>query len=47
MQRKTWIRIGLAATIVLAPGGFVLGASLAAKRWRDRKATDETDAPEA
>jgi hypothetical protein len=37
MDRKTWNRIGLAAVILLAPGGFVLGASLAARRWRRRE----------
>jgi len=38
MDRKTWNRVGLAAVILLAPGGFVLGASLAARRWRRREA---------
>ena len=38
MDRKTWNRIGLAAVILLAPGGFVLGASLAARRLRKREA---------
>lgn len=38
MDRKTWNRVGLAAIILLAPGGFVLGASLAARRLRKREA---------
>jgi hypothetical protein len=38
MDRKTLNRIGIAAVILLAPGGFVLGASLAARRWRQRGA---------
>ncbi|HVJ00324.1 MAG TPA: hypothetical protein VM657_14800 [Sphingomonas sp.] len=38
MDRKTWNRLGLAAVILLAPGGFILGATLAAKKWRDRQA---------
>jgi len=28
---------GLAAVIMLAPGGFLLGAALLAKKWRDRR----------
>ncbi|RIA43917.1 hypothetical protein DFR49_2150 [Hephaestia caeni] len=40
MDRKTWNRLGLAAVILLAPGGFILGATLAAKKWRDRQAED-------
>jgi len=38
MDRKTLNRIGIAAVILLAPGGFVLGASLAARKWRQREA---------
>lgn len=38
MDRKTWNRVGLAAVILLAPGGFVLGAGLAARAWRKRQA---------
>jgi hypothetical protein len=37
MDRKTLNRIGIAAVILLAPGGFVLGASLAARKWRQRE----------
>lgn len=29
-------KVGLAAVVLLAPGGFVLGAALAAKWWRER-----------
>jgi hypothetical protein len=29
-------KLGLAAVVLFAPGGFVLGAALAAKWWRDR-----------
>ncbi|WP_156363613.1 hypothetical protein [Sphingomonas sp. Leaf357] len=31
-------KAGLAAVILLAPGGFVLGATLAARYWRKRSA---------
>ena len=30
-------RVGLAATILLAPGGFILGAALAADYYRKRR----------
>ncbi len=46
MDRKNWNRLGLAAVILLAPGGFILGATLAAKKWRDlQSADDRADAP--
>lgn len=38
MKRKQWNRIGLAAAILLAPGGFVLGAALAARHYRKKSA---------
>lgn len=44
MNRTAMNRLGLAAVILLAPGGFVLGAALAAKTWRDRRAIDDIDA---
>ena len=44
MNRTAMNRLGLAAVILLAPGGFVLGAALAAKAWRDRRTIDEADA---
>jgi hypothetical protein len=34
MERKDWNRIGLTAAVVLVPGGFLLGAVLAARRYR-------------
>ena len=36
MDRKTLNRIGLAAAILLVPGGLILGAGLAARRYRKR-----------
>ncbi len=32
MDRKDWNRIGLAAAVLLVPGGFLLGATLLARR---------------
>ena len=43
MNRTALNRLGLAAVILLAPGGFIFGAALAAKTWRDRRADDEAD----
>lgn len=37
MDRDTRNRVALAAVILLAPGGFVLGATLAARYWRRRR----------
>lgn len=34
-------RIGLAAVVLFAPGGFILGAALAAQWWRSRGAAGE------
>ncbi|MCP3736000.1 hypothetical protein M9979_14090 [Sphingomonas sp. RP10(2022)] len=31
-------QIGLAAVVLLAPGGFLLGATLVANHWRKRQA---------
>jgi len=31
-------RVGLAAAILLVPGGFILGATLAARHYRNRNA---------
>jgi len=36
MDRKTLNRVGLAAAILLVPGGLILGATLAARRYRKR-----------
>ena len=40
MAKTNWRRIGLVATILFVPGGFLLGASMAARRMR------KADAPE-
>ena len=45
MAKTNWRRIGLVATILFVPGGFLLGASMAAKRLR--KDAPEPEAPEA
>ncbi len=44
MAQTDWRRIGLAAAILLLPGGFVLGATLAARR-RKAKNGPEHNAP--
>ncbi|WP_165954420.1 MULTISPECIES: hypothetical protein [unclassified Sphingomonas] len=47
MDRKDWNRVALTAAVVLVPGGFLLGAALAARRLRakprdtDAVTTDE------
>ncbi|WCM26450.1 hypothetical protein NDN01_20980 [Sphingomonas sp. QA11] len=41
MDRKTLNRLGLAAAILLVPGGFILGATLAAQRYRKQHAEGE------
>ncbi|MEG3149470.1 hypothetical protein U1769_06185 [Sphingomonas sp. ZT3P38] len=38
MDRKIMNRVGLAAAILLVPGGFILGATLAARHYRNRNA---------
>ena len=40
-------RVGLAAAILLVPGGFILGATLAARHYRNRKAGETEPAAEA
>ena len=35
-------KLGLAAVIMFAPGGFILGAALAAQWWRARAAAGDT-----
>ena len=45
MDRKTMNRVGLAAAILLVPGGLILGATLAARRYRKR--ADEAEAAPA
>ena len=44
MDRKDWTRVGLAAAIVLVPGGFLLGVALVAQPLRE-KARDEDAVP--
>ena len=43
MDKKTLNRIGLAAAILLVPGGFILGATLAARRYRNRADGEGTE----
>ena len=43
MDRKTLNRVGLAAAILLVPGGFLLGATLAAQHYRKQKTDSEGD----
>ena len=38
MAKTNWRRIGLVATILFVPGGFLLGASMAARRMRKEEA---------
>lgn len=38
MENDNLKKAGLAAVILLAPGGFILGAGLAARYWRKRRA---------
>jgi hypothetical protein len=42
MDRKDWTRIGTAAVMLLVPGGFALGAVLAARRFRAARAEKGT-----
>jgi hypothetical protein len=36
-----WNKVGLAAVILLAPGGFILGGTLAVRYWQKRRARTE------
>jgi len=47
MDKKILNRVGLAAAILLVPGGFILGATLAARHYRNRKAGETEPAAEA
>jgi len=46
-EKTNWRRIGLVATILFVPGGFLLGASMAARRRRKGDAPEPpaTDSP--
>ena len=52
MKRETLNKLGLAAVILLAPGGFILGATLAANHYRkkaqapSRRAAAGSETPE-
>jgi hypothetical protein len=37
MTDEAWKKVGLAAVILLAPGGFVLGATLLARRYKAKR----------
>jgi len=43
MQKDTLNKLGLAAAILLLPGGFVLGATLAARHYRRKAAKGSPD----
>ena len=47
MDRKTLNRVGLAAAILLVPGGFILGATLAARRYRKQQSEGDVRAEPA
>ncbi|MEG3088469.1 hypothetical protein [Sphingomonas sp. PB4P5] len=50
MDKKTWNKAGLAAVIVLAPGGYILGATLGLRYWQKRrteKAAADSDSDSA
>ena len=47
MDRKDWNRVALTAAVVLVPGGFLLGAALAARRLRERARDKEPAGPES
>lgn len=44
MDRRDWTRIGAAAVVLLVPGGFALGAVLAARRYRAARAAKADEA---
>lgn len=46
MAKTNWRRIGLVATILFVPGGFVLGASMLARKRRERAGDASTPAPD-
>ncbi|WP_269769686.1 hypothetical protein [Sphingomonas sp. MA1305] len=40
---KRWEKVGLAAVVLLAPGGFILGATLLANHYRKKRDEKKTD----
>jgi hypothetical protein len=44
---KKWNKAGLAAVIMLAPGGFILGATLGLRYWQKRRAEKASTAAES
>ena len=42
-EKTDWRRIGLIATVLLVPGGFLLGGAIAARRMRERAERDESE----
>lgn len=46
-MRNPWGKLGLAAVILLAPGGFILGATLAANHYRKRATAGRDELPES
>lgn len=46
MAKTNWRRIGLVATILFVPGGFVLGASMLARHRQKREGAAAADSPE-
>lgn len=47
MKSDTYRKLGLAAVILLAPGGFILGATLAANHYRKRRTRVADGSPDA
>ena len=44
-MRITRNQIGLAAVVLLAPGGFILGATLVARHYRKRRNPVDAEPP--
>jgi hypothetical protein len=47
VERKTLNKAGLAALVVLAPGGMILGGLLAYRAYRKRAQAAAKDSPDA
>jgi len=45
MERKDWTKIGVAAVVLLVPGGVALGGVLAARRYRAGRAAKMSRRP--